>query len=467
MAGKQINLSENTTLVDQVAQIIMGDLKSAAPGDRILPERGLAEKYKVSRKTAREAVSRLTCEGLLERRVGKGTFVSNNVNSHKNMPVSQLIYADAFPFSVMDKYFERINRDAEILSPSFFYGDYRAFDVYFDSVRKGVEAGRPLDLLTLDEGSLPVFVENGLLLPLDDFLKGSSKIDLNLFHPAVLEAFKHKGKLYGIPQTFTTNALFYNKKLFREQGVDFPDSSWRWSDLHQAGEKLTQLDPHTGRNKSFGIGFFHFSVNTLLPFVYQNFELDVNLSDIKLFERPETIEAFRFVYDMVHKDKLCPFFQNDLLMSCSRMFAEEKIAMFIGPYKDYLEIDCDFEWGVAELPGQKRKFTSLPVQGWGICAESPNKEKAFSVIERYMEKDIADGIAESLQRISAVNGHQNKNIPAAFIDSLEFAASAKKSFPPTIEARKEYQREICLLFNNFCSPEDFCEKMLKHCAVKK
>jgi ABC-type glycerol-3-phosphate transport system substrate-binding protein/DNA-binding transcriptional regulator YhcF (GntR family) len=466
MAGKQINLSENTTLVDQVATIIMGDLKKAAPGDKILPERGLAEKYKVSRKTAREAVSRLTGEGLLERRVGKGTFVSSKVNSHKERPVSQLIYAEAFPFSALEDSFEKINKNGEILNPSFFYGDYRAQDLYFYSIKNAARSGKGQDLISVDEGLLPVFAEEGLLYPLDEFFEKSS-IDKGLIHPSVLDAFRYKGKLYGAPQTFLTNALFYNKKMFKEQGLSFPDSSWKWSDLQNAAEKLTITDTETGRNRSFGIGFFHFSVNVLLSFVCQNLPAELDLASLDFFDRPETVEAFRFLHDMVHKDKLCPFFQNDLFLSPSSMFVDEKIAMFIGSYNNCHEVKCDFDWGIAELPSQKRKFLALPVQGWALSSSAPDKKKAFSILEQYLQESVADSIAKKTKRISAVNGHNNKKIPRAFLDSLEFAKPGKISFPPTIEIRKDYQREVCLLFNNFCSPEEFCEKMSKHSKVKK
>ena len=45
-------------------------------GDRIPAERELAEKYGVSRMTLRQAVQTLVDEGILERRVGSGTFVA-------------------------------------------------------------------------------------------------------------------------------------------------------------------------------------------------------------------------------------------------------------------------------------------------------------------------------------------------------------------------------------------------------
>ena len=55
------------------------------PGDRIPAERELADQFSVSRMTLRQAIMLLVDEGVLERRVGSGTFVSEQkVQEHLN-----------------------------------------------------------------------------------------------------------------------------------------------------------------------------------------------------------------------------------------------------------------------------------------------------------------------------------------------------------------------------------------------
>ena len=54
-------------------KIFSGQYKT---GDMLPSERELIEIYKVSRLTAREAVSRLANQGLVEKVQGKGTYVS-------------------------------------------------------------------------------------------------------------------------------------------------------------------------------------------------------------------------------------------------------------------------------------------------------------------------------------------------------------------------------------------------------
>ena len=62
---------------DLRAQIAEGQL---APNKKLPTEGELSDQYKASRNTVREAIRRLTDEGLLESRPGQGTFVARRVD---------------------------------------------------------------------------------------------------------------------------------------------------------------------------------------------------------------------------------------------------------------------------------------------------------------------------------------------------------------------------------------------------
>ena len=77
---EQMTPVRRTSLSDEiVAQII--DLISRdvlKPGDRLPPERKLCKQFEVGRTSLREALRSLAVMGILESRVGEGTFVSDN-----------------------------------------------------------------------------------------------------------------------------------------------------------------------------------------------------------------------------------------------------------------------------------------------------------------------------------------------------------------------------------------------------
>lgn len=70
------------------SMIIDGTL---AAGEKLLPERELAGKFKVSRPSLREAIQNLQAKGLIERKQGGGTFVSQHLNKHLSDPLLDLI----------------------------------------------------------------------------------------------------------------------------------------------------------------------------------------------------------------------------------------------------------------------------------------------------------------------------------------------------------------------------------------
>src|SRR5713226_912832 len=66
-------------IVRQVQSLTEGE--ALKPGDRLPSERELAEQFQVSRVTVRQALSVLQAMGLVESRVGDGTFAGGSHNS--------------------------------------------------------------------------------------------------------------------------------------------------------------------------------------------------------------------------------------------------------------------------------------------------------------------------------------------------------------------------------------------------
>lgn len=76
---------------DQLMELIYrGYLK---PGEKLMPERALAEMLGVSRPTVREAINRLVTLGLLENRHGQGTFVRHPARMDSN-PLIEAVNVD-------------------------------------------------------------------------------------------------------------------------------------------------------------------------------------------------------------------------------------------------------------------------------------------------------------------------------------------------------------------------------------
>ncbi len=90
MFGKVVKKTVADQVIDQIKSLLAGgDLR---PGNRLPPERQLAEMLGVSRPSLREALRALEYAGVLETRVGEGVFVTdgNNILAN-NLQVSHLV----------------------------------------------------------------------------------------------------------------------------------------------------------------------------------------------------------------------------------------------------------------------------------------------------------------------------------------------------------------------------------------
>ncbi len=84
---RQRRLSDD--IVERLEALILeGSLKA---GERLPPERALAEQFGVSRPSLREAIQKLAARGLLVSRQGGGTFVAETLGSTFSDPLLELL----------------------------------------------------------------------------------------------------------------------------------------------------------------------------------------------------------------------------------------------------------------------------------------------------------------------------------------------------------------------------------------
>ena len=93
---KQLSRSLNNAIQDGLL----------SPGDALIPERDLATRLKMSRITVRKAIDQLVEIGLLVKRQGAGTVVSENVDLvlHKNLFIFKQFYSGYEKRGVLESY---------------------------------------------------------------------------------------------------------------------------------------------------------------------------------------------------------------------------------------------------------------------------------------------------------------------------------------------------------------------------
>jgi GntR family transcriptional regulator of arabinose operon len=96
-----INPKSPVSIPVQLRELIMGDIAAQVykAGERFESERGLAERFGVSRASVRETISSLIDSGVLQRTTGRGTFVADPATQEKPQQIVILISAEILHFT--------------------------------------------------------------------------------------------------------------------------------------------------------------------------------------------------------------------------------------------------------------------------------------------------------------------------------------------------------------------------------
>ena len=92
------------------------------------------------------------------------------------------------------------------------------------------------DVASIFTVNIPSFAEKGALLPLDELAR-EHHIKEEDYLPVFWKICQYRNRLYALPTTASSLALHYNKKIFREAGIDLPPATI--NELDQMADRLT------------------------------------------------------------------------------------------------------------------------------------------------------------------------------------------------------------------------------------
>ena len=85
------------------------------------------------------------------------------------------------------------------------------------------------------------YAAQGVLENLDPYIEKAG-YDLEDYWPSLLDLSSFDGSVYGFPRDSGLEVLYYNKDIFDEAGLEYPNDDWTWDDLRAAAEALTVKD---------------------------------------------------------------------------------------------------------------------------------------------------------------------------------------------------------------------------------
>ncbi|WP_226672547.1 ABC transporter substrate-binding protein [Rossellomorea aquimaris] len=248
---------------------------------------------------------------------------------------------------------------------------------YMDVLKTRLIGGEGPDVFYLDALEAPALIDTGVVEPLDDYV--TEDFDVKDFEKPMLEAFQVDGKTYGFPKDYSTLALFYNKKMFEEAGVEVPKT---WDELREASKALTKD------------GVYGFGVAPELARLYHIAQAtggEVVKDDQANFASDKVVNALQPIIDQHNKDKTSAQASEVGANWGGEMFGQGKAAMVIeGNWAIPFLADTfpDVEYGTAELPTiNGEKGTMAYTVGYVMNAASEKKEASWELISYLTGKE--------------------------------------------------------------------------------
>ena len=247
------------------------------------------------------------------------------------------------------------------------------------------------DIFYVGPDTVAANVDDGYVLPLDQYVAEETIADL---WPAITDAYRYdgkeagKGSLYCLPKDLSTFAFAYNKTLFDEAGVAYPDpeNPYTWEEFLEVCGKLTMDKDGDGEIDQWGCA--NALQWALDAFIYTNggHFLNDDYTQVVIDGQKEFIDAFQYFADLTCKYNVTPTVEQDTALGGYQRWLDGQIGFYacgtwdVGAFMD--ENTFPYEWGLCAWPTGSTgvSMTRNGSVGFAISADTEYPEAAAALI---------------------------------------------------------------------------------------
>ncbi|WIY53198.1 extracellular solute-binding protein [Devosia sp. YIM 151766] len=262
-----------------------------------------------------------------------------------------------------------------------------------DKVTTLAAAGNPVALAYVGSRTLKQFAENDLIVPVP-----MSEEEKAAYYNYVPDTVTFDGTQWGVPVAFSTKALFWNKDLFEEAGLDpdTPPKTWE--------EKIAFAKQISENTDAAGYGLvaktFDNTMHQFLHWVYTNDGSVIDADGNITLNSPQVLAALQAIKDIVPYSEEGPtaYEQNEV----RAIWLDGGVAMIEASVNaGILADEAGMNWGVADLPlgpdakgpGTLLITDALAVfKGSGVEDQATSLAKFITEGERQWAAEMAQGL---------------------------------------------------------------------------
>jgi multiple sugar transport system substrate-binding protein len=265
----------------------------------------------------------------------------------------------------------------------------------------------------------PTWAQMGYTLDLRPYVEADlDRAIIDDWDPAQYEAlFTQDGRQFGLPKYHGALALYYNKDLFDEQSVDYPDESWDHDDYLTAMQRLTRdrigdtranLPVQAGKAEDSRLSAPSKLRGSMFDVSWDRVQVHVNGWGGHLVDpdnptqsrmcEPEALAAMEWLRARMWDDNVMATPLDVQNMETRDAFIAGRVAMVEDgswALKDILT-RANFRIGVAPFPaGPIRRATLATTDGFGIYAGTKHPEAAWELVKFLISKEYGRAMARA------------------------------------------------------------------------
>ncbi|MBN2007164.1 MAG: extracellular solute-binding protein [Anaerolineae bacterium] len=267
--------------------------------------------------------------------------------------------------------------------------------------------GMRVKIVDLNAGTIDCFADNApvlknigtptMFLNIQSLLEAESDFSLEGIPEHFQNALSYQGALWGLPFQAQAYAIYYDRKLFDDAGLSYPQPSWTLNDFLNAAQQLTR----GGAVKQWGY----------LPLNAPSEDLRIFLAiqGVKLwgedgqprFDAPDVVAAVAWYTDMALKYQVMPTFAEDFpnyqsatAQAQQTLLAQGQAAMW-SSYTGQNPSSQNKQIGIASLPvnAQNQGIAVFRYEGFFISSETPHPEICWEWIQYLaLKTELIQGI---------------------------------------------------------------------------
>lgn len=284
------------------------------------------------------------------------------------------------------------------------------------------------DVLVFDSPDFAYFAANGYFMDVTDALNEWG--ELENFYEGPLSSVTYNDRLYGLPWYSNNLALFYNKEMLTEAGVEPPTT---WEEFRTAARALTKDGVY-----GFGMALPKSEVATFqyIPWLYSAG------GDISDLSSDAAKKSLTFISDLVNDGVMSKEVINWAHGDLEKAFIGKQVAMVEFGSWGLASLGnggADFEWGVVPMPMDEKTVTVLGGYDVGISKDCKNPEAALAFLKFIGSKKQVTDYAKSIGNIPVrkdINEDPfwNDEKTKVFVDQMENSVSRVNPFWPDLSA---------------------------------